>query len=69
MEKSKHRRLTVDGVVYTITILERPFREGREVQFEVQGEMVTVSELGLGEKELELRVTEEIRKRVASAES
>ena len=63
MTKMVHRIITVDGESYRLTIQERPFREGREVQFQVGDEQVTVSELGLGDKELEVRITEEIRRR------
>lgn len=69
MAKRSDRHISVDGVSYRVEIVERPFREGREVHLFLGEEVVSLGELGLGDRELELRVTEEVRRRVSAKAS
>lgn len=49
MEESWSRPIEIEGVSYEIMFFRRPFREGLEVEFELDGTVVHWAELGYGE--------------------
>lgn len=54
--------LTVDGEDYVVEVKEIPFREGVELQVEIEGELLRVSDRGLGIHEASRILQDEIRK-------
>jgi hypothetical protein len=48
--ESFSRTITIDGALYQVEFVRRPFREGYEVHVEIEGEIVSFGELGLGEQ-------------------
>ena len=61
MEESWSETIDVDGALFEVFFLRRPFREGLEVRVSVDGETVSFGELGFGHTEVRLRAVEEIR--------
>jgi len=55
--------LEVDGKSYIVTRKSFPFREGVELEVEIDGEKIRVSDRQLGEKEAIRILTELIRQR------
>ena len=55
-------QLEVDGQIYDIEVLEIPFREGVELRCEIEGELVRVSDRGLGIDEAKRLIEVEIRR-------
>ena len=55
--------LEVDGVCYVVTRKSFPFREGVELEVEVKGQKLRVSDRQLGEQEAVRILTELIREK------
>ena len=53
-------QLTHNGKVYTVTFIKRPFREGLEVQLEIDQQLYTFADLALGHDAIISRLREEI---------
>ena len=49
--KTRSKTLEINNRIFYITVTEIPFREGVELQVEVNGEIVRVSDRQLGENE------------------
>jgi len=58
--------LTIEGEEYLVEVKEIPFREGVELQAEVEGELIRVSDRGLGIHEASRILEEEIKRFLAS---
>ena len=69
MEESWTEVIDVDGQVFNVTFLRRPFREGLQVQIEIDDQVVTLGELGFGLTEVRERVADEIRRIVAAGKT
>ena len=63
--KKETFQLEVDGVSYTVKRLSFPFREGVELEVEIDGKAIRVSDRQLGEKEA-LRILVELIKEEAN---
>ncbi len=50
------RKLEVSGRIFEVVFFRRPFREGLEVHVDVDGEVLSIAELGFGETALLERV-------------
>lgn len=68
MDKRSQRlqKLTIDEQTFDVWVVEAPFREGVELSCEVEGELIRVSDRGLGEHEafrlLEASIREKLQK-------
>lgn len=58
--ESWHRNFQHRGVTYCAEFVKRPFREGIEVSVEIDGSVIRIAELGLGEQALLHRLKFEI---------
>lgn len=56
------REIEVEGAVYRVTFIKRPFREGLEVRVPTAEGAISVAELGLGERALLEKVKSLIKK-------
>jgi hypothetical protein len=56
------REIEVEGRVYRVTFIKRPFREGLEVRVETSEGLISVAELGLGEQALLEKVKSLLKK-------
>jgi len=56
------REIEVDGSVYRVTFIKRPFREGLEVRVPTAEGVISVAELGLGEQALLEKVKSLLKK-------
>jgi len=63
MEEEWHRAVTIDGKTVELTFFRRPFREGLEVEANVDGEILHFAELGYGEEAVIERVAALIKER------
>lgn len=61
MRSKEQRKISIDGEDFEVEVLEFPFREGVELQCEVDGEVLRVGDRGLGMHEAERLLKEMIR--------
>lgn len=57
------REIEVEGRVYLVTFVKRPFREGLEVRVDTPDGTISVAELGLGEQALLEKVKSLLKRR------
>jgi hypothetical protein len=60
-DDSIEKTISVDGLVFRAHLVKRPFREGVEVRIETSQGVVTLAELGLGERAMLERAAALIR--------
>jgi len=58
--------LEIEGEIFEVEVAEIPFREGLELRCSVEGELIRVSDRGLGLHEARRLLEIEIRKFIAS---